>query len=530
MSDPLMADLNRLGFQSRILPMPAPLTDAFDEANACWDLKDEADAALADAEIVYNKALQDYEEAVRLWADAHVDIQMREEREYVTMGEDIARWNARHWIPGLMQDEVAMWRAEVALRASVREVEAADQKVLRLGKKCAWANERFERWYQPYMVAERRAQEIRAQDEGAQHELYEQREEEIGESAADREAAQRKQDAEWERYEREAPERERQLKQWLAERKAALERGETSFDEPEESSADEAEEMSDDEMEEQSADEAEEMRDDEMEEQSADAEDEVRAQGAETDRASRAAVWEDFQQQHLDGRRRYEALAAKAQQMAAQAQQEERETEAAFKAESEAAWEKLQERERAESERKAREDQQGGGPPSPPPSPPPPPPRDPGAEARRHEREARRAKFAAGFNRANAKWQNTSAPVSDPVQHWYTYAQRALANYSQLTAFPAPPVIVRCSSMACASSGHTLQACECNVRATLERLNVDQLSRVRRSFHPDRFSACAPALRPQFQQMAREIFVVANTLYRGRTRRPSVWHADPEKK
>ncbi|KAK6434773.1 hypothetical protein LTR95_009045 [Oleoguttula sp. CCFEE 5521] len=522
MSDPLMADLNRLGFQSRILPMPAPLTDAFDEANACWDVKDEADAALADAEIVHNKALEDYEEAVRFWADAHVDIQMREEREYVTMGEDIARWNARHWIPGLMQDEVAMWRAEVALRASVREVEAADQKVLKLGKKCAWANERFESWYQPYLQAEmwaqrgaQRGEEMRARELNMENEPMEQRGEESEESAADREAELRKQDAEWERYEREAPERERQLKQWLAERKAALEEEEMSVDEPKESSADEAEEIS--------ADGAEEMSVDEAEGSSADEEEEDRAQEAEADRASRAAAWEEMLEQERAGKKRYEALAA-------QAQREAGEKEAAFRAEFEAAWEKLQERKRAESERKAREDQQGGGPPSPPPPPPPPPPRDPGAEARRREREARRANFAAGFNRANAKWQNTPAPVSDPVQHWYTYAQRALANYSQLSAFPAPPVIVTCSSMACASSGHTLQACECNVRAALERLNVDQLSRVRRSFHPDRFSACAPALRAQFQQMARDIFVVANTLYRGRTRRPSVWQAGPEKK
>nr|OQO24003.1 hypothetical protein B0A51_08892 [Rachicladosporium sp. CCFEE 5018] len=517
MSDPTVANPSGQDFIPRILPVPAPLRDAYNEAEACWDLKDEADAALADAQAKYDKALEEYEEAVRVWSEAHVEIEMREEREYVTMGEDIARWNARHWIPGLMQTEVTMWRAEVALRASVREVEDADQRVLELGRKFAWANESFERWYQPYLEAERwaqRGEERRAHELGMQNEPIEQREEEFEESAADREAAQREIDANWERYEREGPERERQLKEYLAKLKIALDQGKMSVDELEVSSGEEGEEMSGDEADEMSGDEAEEM--------SVDDEDEVRAREAEADRAHRAAVWEEFQEQSRRGKQAYEAAAARAKQ-------EDRDKDAAFQAEFGATWEELQDR-RAEAEKKARGDHQGGDPPSPPPPPPPPPPRDPGADARRREREARRANFAAGFYRANAGHQDTPVPVSDPVQRWYTYAQRALADYSQLTAFPAPPVTGRCSSMACASSGRSLQACECNVRAALDRLSVDQLSRVRRSFHPDRFSACAPALRAQFQQMAREIFVVANVLYRGRTRRPSVWQADPEKK
>ncbi|KAK6428026.1 hypothetical protein LTR95_015838 [Oleoguttula sp. CCFEE 5521] len=448
-------------------PSAEPVLEADRECLAVEALQEQANAAYKEAWATHQQALTEAKAALHILEFETRGMEDRERRDTKVYGEDVARWNNRHWYPGLQQAEVTNYRAEVAISKASRELDAAHQRCDQADAEVNRANEIFERLNRAY---------------GEEMEV-------------------------WARYERGPDERMQHLEEYLADTRAD-ETEAMSVDEPEESSADEAEE--------QGADEAE----------------DVRAREAEADRASGAAVWEGFQQQHLDGRRRYEALAAHAQQMGAQAQQEEREKAAAFRAEFQAAWEKLQEARRADSESKAREGQQGGDPPSspPPPPPPPPPPRDPGAGARRRAREAKRANFTAGFYRANAGHLDTPVPVSDPVQHWYTYAQLALANYSQLTAFPAPPVIVRCSSMACASSGRSLQACECNVRAALERLSVDQLSRVRKRFHPDRFSACAPILRAQFQQMAREVFVVANMLYRGRTRRPSVWQADPDKK
>ena len=99
------------------------------------------------------------------------------------------------------------------------------------------------------------------------------------------------------------------------------------------------------------------------------------------------------------------------------------------------------------------------------------------------------------------------------IDHYFDQVSRAFADISALNAFPKPPAWP-CGNLTCARTkrSRALEACACNIRFLFER--GTDLKNWRLRFHPDRFSKVPQDVREGIQQMAKEVFVVVDDMYR----------------
>ncbi|KAK4570368.1 hypothetical protein LTR86_002448 [Recurvomyces mirabilis] len=90
-------------------------------------------------------------------------------------------------------------------------------------------------------------------------------------------------------------------------------------------------------------------------------------------------------------------------------------------------------------------------------------------------------------------------------------AKEALADYGSILVFPDPPS-EPCGNVSCAATAPTraLRACRCNIMRVF--FGISDLKKVRRSWHPDRFSAEKPEVREEYKKKAGEIFVVLSEM------------------
>ncbi|KAK4629963.1 hypothetical protein CLAFUW4_08624 [Fulvia fulva] len=103
----------------------------------------------------------------------------------------------------------------------------------------------------------------------------------------------------------------------------------------------------------------------------------------------------------------------------------------------------------------------------------------------------------------------------DAIVAWRTKVEMMSADYASLESFPSPPTTVRCTNAKCHAEQHrALPVCECNVRAAFWRVPGLDPMEERRTWHPDRFSACEADKRERFKAMAREMFVVVDEMFR----------------
>ena len=166
---------------------------------------------------------------------------------------------------------------------------------------------------------------------------------------------------------------------------------------------------------------------------------------------------------------------------------------------------------------------------------PPPPPRSPPPRPKtpppRPKTPPRPQESPSGLKKPKPFVRPGILPSKSRIDYWFHEVDTALANPSNLTAFPKPPYFL-CEVRGDKCPRAALGLCECCIHDLFASDGrMDDLKSLRLKFHPDKFSRCAEEVRERVQGEAAEMFKVVDAMWRREEeRKKEEWKRENERR